>query len=58
MDLISYHFQKFTMVRSENERSRRVLEKAGMSYRGMVDYRESQWPCYVICNNKLELSQY
>lgn len=61
--LIEYGFNKLSlpeiivMVRSENERSRRVLEKAGMYYRGMVDYRESQWPCYAICNNKLELSK-
>ncbi len=56
--LIEYGFDKLAlpkiiaMVHPENERSKRVMEKAGMSYLGMVDYRESQWPCYVIFNSK------
>ncbi len=28
-----------------------------MFYRGIIDYRESQWPCYVIYNNKLDVSK-
>ncbi|STX50944.1 GNAT family acetyltransferase [Legionella busanensis] len=36
------------MVHPENERSRRVLEKSGMSYLGMINFREERNPCYEI----------
>ena len=28
------------------------MEKAGMSYRGMVNFRDTQLPSYEICNKK------
>lgn len=42
------------IVHPENERSRRVMEKSGMSYQGMIDYRESKIPCYEIYNNDID----
>ena len=44
-------------VRPDNERSRRVLERAGMSYQGFVEFRKELWPCYVIKNNAIDESQ-
>lgn len=61
--LIEYGFNKLSLskiiaaVRPENERSRRVLEKAGMSYTGIVDFRGSLWPCYEICNASLDFDK-
>lgn len=40
-----------------NERSRKVMEKAGMSYHGMIDFKEGKIPCYEIFNNKIDLTQ-
>jgi ribosomal-protein-alanine N-acetyltransferase len=59
--LIDYGFNKLSLpkiiaaVRPENERSRRVMEKAGMTYIGIVDFRGSPWPCYEIYNEKLDI---
>lgn len=56
--LIDYGFSKLSLpkiiaaVHPENERSRRVLEKAGMSYIGIIDYRGSPWPRYEIYNKQ------
>jgi ribosomal-protein-alanine N-acetyltransferase len=61
--LIEYGFSKLSLpkiiaaVRPENERSRRVMEKVGMSYIGIVDFRGSLWPCYEIHNNQIDLSK-
>ena len=60
--LINYGFNKLSLpkiiaaVRPENERSKRVLEKAGMSYIGIVDFRGSPWPCYEIYNKQRDVS--
>jgi len=60
--LIDYGFSKLSLpkiiaaVRPENERSRRVLEKAGMTYIGIVDFRGSPWPCYEIYNKQFDFS--
>ncbi|HAU0262623.1 TPA: GNAT family N-acetyltransferase [Legionella pneumophila] len=45
------------MVHPDNERSRRVMEKSGMSYHGMMDFRGSQVPCYEIYNNQIDLNE-
>lgn len=56
--LIEYGFGKFSfskivaIVHPENDRSRRVMEKTGMSYHGIIDFKESKMPCYEIFNNK------
>lgn len=61
--LIDYGFSKLSLpkiiaaVRPENERSRRVMEKAGMSYIGIVDFRGSPWPCYEIYKNQIDLNK-
>jgi ribosomal-protein-alanine N-acetyltransferase len=61
--LIEYGFNQLSLpkviaaVRPENERSRRVMEKAGMSYIGIVDFRGKPWPCYEIYNNRLDRDQ-
>lgn len=61
--LIDYGFNKLSLpkiiaaLRPENESSRRVMEKAGMSYIGIVDFRGSPWPCYAIYNNQIHLNQ-
>ena len=61
--LIYYGFNKLSLpkiiatVRPENVGSRRVMEKAGMSYMGIVDFRGSPWPCYVIYNNPVDLNE-
>ena len=61
--LIEYGFNKLSLpkiiaaVRPENERSRRVMEKAGMSYIGIVDFRGKPWPCYEIYNNKINFNK-
>ena len=61
--LIEYGFTEFSLpgivaiVHPENGRSRRVMEKAGMFYRGMIDFKGSMLPCYEILNNKIELNQ-
>lgn len=52
--LIEYGFNHVSLskiiavVHPENERSRRVLEKVGMTYRGTIEYRGIQRPCYEI----------
>ncbi len=61
--LIEYGFNKLSLpkiiaaVRPENERSRRVLEKVGMSYIGIADFRGKPWPCYEIYPNRLDLDK-
>ena|SRR3990167_5303513 len=40
-----------------NDRSRRVMEKAGMSYHGMIDFKESTMPCCEIFNNKTNFDE-
>lgn len=61
--LIGYGFTKLSLpkivaiVHPENNRSRRVMEKAGMSYHGMIDFKESTMPCYEIFNNKINLHE-
>jgi len=61
--LIDYGFNQLSLskiiaaVRPKNERSRRVMEKAGMSYTGIVDFRGSLWPCYVIYNNSIDVTK-
>ena len=61
--LINYGFNQLSLsriiaaVRQENERSRKVLEKAGMSYQGLIDFRGSPWPCYEIYNNAIDHSK-
>jgi len=56
--LIEYGFNKFSLtkivaiVHPKNGRLRRVMEKAGMSYHGMIDFKGSPLPCYEIFNNK------
>ncbi|CAN5304881.1 hypothetical protein BH10PSE19_BH10PSE19_10500 [soil metagenome] len=61
--LINYGFSKLSLpkiiaaVRPENDRSRRVMEKAGMSYIGIIDFRGSPWPCYEIYNNQIDFSK-
>ncbi|MEO8963747.1 MAG: GNAT family N-acetyltransferase [Gammaproteobacteria bacterium] len=58
--LIQYGFNQLSLpkiiaaVRPENEGSRKVMEKAGMSYIGIVDFRGKPWPCYEIYNNRLD----
>ncbi len=60
--LIEYGFSKFSLskivaiVHPENERSRRVMERAGMSYYGMIDFKGSILPCYEICNKKINFT--
>ncbi len=34
-----------------------MLEKAGMSYIGIVDFRGSLWPCYKIYNNQINFTK-
>ena len=61
--LIEYGFKKLSLpkiiaaVRPENERSRRVMEKAGMSYIGIVDFRGKPWPCYEIYNHQINFDE-
>lgn len=61
--LIEYGFSKFSLpkivaiVHPENERSRRVMEKTGMSYHGMIDFKGSILPCYEIFNNKINFNE-
>ncbi|MDP1574981.1 MAG: GNAT family N-acetyltransferase [Coxiellaceae bacterium] len=60
--LIDYGFNTLSLpkivafVLPENKASRRVLEKAGMSYRGMVNFRDTQLPSYEICNKKIDFT--
>ncbi len=47
------------LVDTENLRSRKVLEKAGMRYTGKVIYSDKEMPCYEIYkNDAIELSAY
>jgi predicted Zn-dependent protease len=52
--LIEYGFNHLSLSHiiaaayPENERSRRVLEKCGMLYRGMLDFRGTLMSCYII----------
>lgn len=61
--LIDYGFSKFSfpkivaIIHPENDRSRRVMEKAGMTYHGMIDFKGSKLPCYEIFNNKTDLNE-
>lgn len=40
------------LVHPDNLASKRVMEKAGMSYYGLIDFRGHQTPCYEILNKK------
>lgn len=61
--LIEYGFSKFSLpkivaiIHPENDRSRRVLEKAGMFYRCMIDFKGSTLSCYEILNNKINFNE-
>lgn len=61
--LIDYGFNKLSLpkiiaiVHPKNERSRRVMEKSGMSYRGMIDYQGIQCPCYEIYRNYIDVNK-
>ncbi len=61
--LIEYGFNKFSLpkivaiVHPENSRSRRVMEKAGMSYHGMIDFKGRTLPCYEIFNEKIDFNE-
>ncbi|HEX2548885.1 MAG TPA: GNAT family N-acetyltransferase [Gammaproteobacteria bacterium] len=61
--LIHYGFQQLLLpkiiaiLRPENERSRNVMEKAGMSYFGMMDYKDIKLPCYEIINPAIHFDQ-
>jgi ribosomal-protein-alanine N-acetyltransferase len=61
--LIDYGFNQLSLpkivavVHPQNERSRRVMEKSGMSYHGMIDYKDTKLPCYEILNNKVDFNQ-
>lgn len=61
--LIDYGFKTLSLpkiiaaVHPENERSRKVMEKAGMSYIGIVDFRGKPWPCYEIYNNRIDFDK-
>lgn len=52
--LIDYGFNQLALTRiiaafrPENVRSRRVMEKAGMTYIGIVEFRAGLWPCFEI----------
>jgi len=58
--LIQWGFEKhgfskiIAIFHPENERSRRVMEKAGMSYRGIITFKGNLIPCYEIANNQIE----
>lgn len=60
--LVEYGFSQFSLtkivaiVHTENHRSRRVMEKIGMSYHGIIDFQGSTLPCYEIVNNKLNFN--
>ena len=49
--------QIIALIYPQNEPSRRVLEKAGLVYQGIIPLREWEYPSYVIKANKLNLSQ-
>jgi ribosomal-protein-alanine N-acetyltransferase len=61
--LIEYGFNKFSlpkivaMVHPKNDRSRRVMEKAGMFYHGMINFKEELLPCYEILNHKVNFNE-
>lgn len=61
--LIDYGFNQLSLpkilaiVHPENERSRRVMEKSGMFYHGIIDLKETKIPCYEIFNNKVDFNQ-
>lgn len=40
----------------DNAASRRVMEKSGMSYHAMIQYKGMTIPCYEILNNKITLT--
>jgi RimJ/RimL family protein N-acetyltransferase/predicted acetyltransferase len=61
--LIDYGFNKFSfpkivaIVHPENDRSRRVMEKVGMFYHGMIDFKGSTMPCYEILKNQTNFEE-
>lgn len=61
--LINYGFKKLSLpkiiaiLHPENERSRHVMEKSGMSYHGMINFKETLLPCYEIYNNKINFTE-
>ncbi|MCX7114450.1 MAG: GNAT family N-acetyltransferase [Gammaproteobacteria bacterium] len=44
------------IVHPENEASRRVMEKSGMHYQGIISYKDQQLPCYEAVKSTIELS--
>lgn len=61
--LIEYGFKKLSLpkivaiLHPKNDRSRRVMEKVGMSYHGIISVEGSTLPCYEIFNNKPHLDE-
>ena len=61
--LIEYGFNQLSLpkiiaaVDPENDRSRRVMEKVGMSYLGMIEFRGFLLSRYEIANNKIDLNK-
>jgi ribosomal-protein-alanine N-acetyltransferase len=63
--LIEWGFKKFSLpkiiagVHPENEGSRKVMEKSGMSYHGLVSYANwnMQIPLYEISQNQIDFNQ-
>lgn len=61
--LIKYAFEKLSLphliaiVHPANEKSRRVLERAGMYYQGKRKYHQDNLPCYEILNHTIDLQQ-
>ena len=61
--LIEYGFSKLSLqkiiaiVHPENERSRKIMQKIGMTYYGMIDYKETKLPCYEIFNNQIDVNE-
>ncbi|MCX7121661.1 MAG: GNAT family N-acetyltransferase [Gammaproteobacteria bacterium] len=61
--LINYGFNTLSLskilafVLPENKASRNVLEKAGMSYRGLVNFGDTQLPSYEIYNKKIDYNK-
>lgn len=59
--LIKYGFEQLSLPKiiamhhQDNLASKRVIEKAGLQYTKMIDYRGSELPCYEIYNDKIKL---
>lgn len=59
--LIKYGFEQLSLPKiiaihhPDNLASKRVIEKAGLQYTKMIDYRGIELPCYEIYNDKIKL---